>query len=321
MRRLALISLTVTACGDAPVVLRVGRADTVVVNHQHAVPLPLTAVFQNGDTVGQPAARWRQVGGPSLNLTDSGTVTCTAAFDARVVAEYESRRAEALIRCRPIKGFLFFGNSVSMRLSDAPAVYPINAVDVDGNPVPLIAGEAVIEDTSIAELDSGRVIAKRYGSTSIRIRAGNCSTRVSVTIRDTVASLADIQPFVDYKHSMTLVSGEYWSSALPAGHLILRLDTDSLAHDRVALGVLRANCARIRESRQELSCMTGDTSIVVVRRRPSAGDGSDTAQVVITRANWGPTFKEPQMRRVSRPRREPRDTTCSEIFNWRGRAR
>jgi hypothetical protein len=319
-RPLALLALALVACADAaPVQLRVGRGDSVVVNHTSTVPLPLTAVAANGARREQPRAQWRQLSGPDLQLTDSGTVTCTAAFDARVRVQVGTLTKEAVVRCRPIRGVLFFDGGVQLRPGDAPREYPFYAIGLDNQPVQLIAGEAAVLDTSVAELVDGKVRAKRAGTTDILVKAGDCRKFISVMVRDTVSDLAQLRPYSDYIVPLRLVSGEYQAIPVPAGHLIVRLDTDSLAHDRLALGVLRANCARMRPDPQHLSCMTGDTSVVVVRRRPSAGAGSDTGRLIIARADWGPTAPQDANRRRVRAAGGESTAQCPHMLSWTGR--
>ena len=326
MRLRGLTVLFLAACTDkATIELRVGRGDSVVVNHRSSVPLPLTAVVRDGRTIEQPRASWRQVSGPDLRLTDSGTVTCTAAFDARVEVRLGALTKEAIVRCRPIRGVLFYDGGVTMRPGDAPRDYPFYAVGMDDAPVNLIAGEAAVLDTSVAEMVDGKVRAKRPGATGILVKAGNCRKIVSVVVRDTVGDLTRLRPYSDFIVPLRLVSGEYWAIPLPAGHLMIRLETDAPARDRLMLGVLRANCARVRPEPQHFSCMTGDTSVAVVRRRAGAGLGSDTAQLFIARADWGPLAPmdstQERARRTARQLRNEEDSMCQNTLNWRARRR
>lgn len=325
--RLASVCVAVVcaACTDAaPVRIVAGRTDTLVVNHRREVSLPVAAVNADGDTVVGGIASWRLVSGDNVGLTDSGTVHCTQNADAVVEARARGDVARHFtLFCRPLKGVLF-GDALTMRPDGEPRLYGVPAIGLDDQPVTMLAASVAILDTNVARIEGDRVRPKRIGATEIVVRAGDCQSRVAVDVVARVDDPFAIGEYAEYLEPVQLVSNEYRTWKVPAGHLMIRLDADTAAHERLVLGALNANCARDRQGGvQAWSCITNDSTVVVLRRR-GASAGSDRGTLVLRRAPWGRYSQTDSVRRAQRvrvPRPVVDDTLCPAMFGWVGRPR
>lgn len=318
------VAVALAACTDAePVRIVAGRTDTLVVNHRREVSLPVAAVNAQGDTVVGGIASWRRVSGDDVQLTDSGTVHCTQNADAVVEARSGNVARQFTLFCRPLKGVLF-GEALTMRPDGEPVLYGVPAIGLDDQPVTMLAASVAILDTNIARIEGDRVRPRRIGATEIVVRAGDCQSRVAVDVVARVDDPFAIGEYAEYLEPVQLVANEYRTWKVPSGHLMIRLDADTAAHERLVLGALNANCARARNGGvQAWSCITSDSTIVVLRRR-GASAGSDHGTLVLRRAPWGRYSSADSVRRAQRgrvPRPAVADTMCPTMFGWVGRPR
>jgi|GEM_PF-1815934 len=310
--------LLLSACTDRKVTqLEPVRSDTVVVNNMRPVSLPIRALGASGSEQSTRGVRWRWLSGDTMVVTDSGTVTCARRADARVEASIGAVRRELLVRCRPIQGLRFWGSGVSLRLHEGPQVYRLWPIGPEGEPVELLAGVAAIVDTSIAVLKDSLVYPRRRGVTGLDVRIGDCDKRLIVTVIESVDSLRGLLPEQEFVAPIQLVSGEFATWRFSTGLHEIQLFTDSAHQQTLRMGVLGANCARGRESAQQLHCVTTDTSVVMVRNlTPTTRRSTLTGTLRISRR------PQPGVR-TDRPyasggalRRKPASTAADSVCPW-----
>lgn len=316
----ALALLTTTACTDpTPARIVAGRTDTLVIHHRRLIALPAVAVNAAGDTLTRGITGWQRTSGDDIALTDSGTVHCTRNAEAVVAARAGRVARQFVVRCRPLKGFVW-GTGLALRPGGAPQPYPLWAIGLDDEPVTDLAAEVGLVDTAVAELvGTDRIRGKRPGGTALRVRAGDCRTSVGVTVVARVDDPFAVGEWAEHVAPMRLVGSEYRTWRVPVGHLELSLDASDDVQARLRLGVAHANCAALRSAPQGLSCITTDSTVVVVRRvgRGTHRAGSDSGALVIRRAAWGRQSTTAAARQRT-PVRAPDsgDTLCPLLMGW-----
>ncbi|MCA0375679.1 MAG: hypothetical protein LCH84_08420 [Gemmatimonadetes bacterium] len=316
---LALLLAAPACTTPTPARIVAGRTDTLVIHHTRPIALPAVAVNAAGDTLPGGITRWRRVSGDTVALADTGTVHCTRRSETVVAAEAGAVSRQFVVRCRPLKGFVW-GAEVLLRPGSAPQPFPIYAIGTDDEPITDLAAEVGVVDTAVAELVGGsRVRAKRPGGTALRVRAGDCRTTIGVSVVDRVDDPFAVGEWAEHVAPTRLVGSEYRTWRVPVGHLELSLDGDAGAQERLRLDVAHANCAALRSAPQGLSCITTDSTVVVVRRLGRGKDrvGSDSGALVIRRAAWGRQSVTAAARQRAPVREsDTGDTLCPLLMGW-----
>lgn len=308
----------VCACSDRSVTrLEPVRTDTIVVNNMRPVSLPIRALDAAGTERSTRGIHWRWLSGDTIAITDSGTVRCTRRSDARVEASVDRARRELLVRCRPIQGLRFWGSGVSLRLGEGPQVYRLWPVGPEGEPVELLAGVAAIVDTSIAVLKDSLVYPRHRGVTGLDVRIGDCDKRLMVVVTESVDSLRGLLPEQEFVAPIQLVSGEFVTWRFAPGLHEIQLFTDSAHQQTLRMGVLGANCARGRESAQQLHCVTTDTSVVMVRNlTPTNRRSTLTGTLRISRRPQPGVRADQPYARLGALRRKPESEVADSVCPW-----
>jgi hypothetical protein len=261
-----------SACSSRDVRIVAGTNDSLVINNRVSVPLPVYGVDIRGRRHAIVGLRYQQISGDSISLTEDGRVTCSARADARVRVSHERLMKTFSLLCRPIL-------AVSVKRlwvladGDSAALDPI-AIDVDGKHEALIAGVAVVEDTSIAYVAHGKVFGRRPGETNISIDAGDCSDWTRIEVDERVPTSLGLTPFqVFVSGPVELAPGELRTWQVTPGPYAIW--TDHHAEPGFAFGTANMNCADgVRAGQYSCIALANGTVVVRNMRRTGAVHGT-----------------------------------------------
>lgn len=275
MRPGLFVSLTIvlaSACSSRDLRIVAGTNDSLVVNNRLSVPLPVYGVDARGRRHTIAGLRYRRIGGDSMALTPDGRVTCSRRADARVTVSHERLTKTFSLLCRPILAIRAKRIWV-LSDGDSAALDP-SAIGMDGEHEPLIAGVAMVQDTSIAYVDHGKVFGRRSGQTSILIDAGDCRDDATVEVNQIVATALALAPFqVFVGGPVDLAPGELRTWTVAPGPYSIWTGGDT---DRgFAFGTSNINCARDSfEGRYSCIALANGTVIARNMRRTGSVRGA-----------------------------------------------
>jgi len=215
-----------TACSSRVVRIVAGTNDSVVVNNRLSVPLPVFGVDARGRRHTMTGLRYQHIGGDSISLTPDGRVTCSRRADAQVSVSHERLTKTFFLLCRPILAVSV--KRIWVLADGGSADLDPTAIGMDGGHEPLIAGFAVVQDTSIAYIDHGKVFGRRPGETNIIIDAGDCSDWARVEVYKRVATSLSLAPFqVFVGGPVELAPGEFQTWRVTPGPYDIWTDDDT----------------------------------------------------------------------------------------------
>ena len=278
MRLGPFVSLTIvfaSACSSRVVRSVAGTNDSLVINNRLSVPLPVYGVDARGRRHTIAGLRYRRIGGDSISLTPDGRVTCSRRADARVSVSHGLLTRTFSLLCRPI---LAVGVKRIWVLADGDsAALDPTAIGMDGGHEPLIAGVAVVQDTSIAYIDHGKVFGRRPGETNITVDAGDCSDWTRVEVNERVATSLGLAPFqVFVGGPVELAPGELRTWRVTPGPYDIWTDDDT--ERGFAFGTSNINCAAGVRAGQ-YSCIALANGTVIVRNMRRTGSVRGTVLV------------------------------------------
>src|SRR5687768_14427028 len=100
---LIFVFLCMTACKGAPARLVAGNEDTVVLNTQRAVQLPVRVLDARGRGLDSTGVRYEWTSGAPITVSNSGMTTCTQTGDAKVRASLGQLVTDIVVYCRPVR--------------------------------------------------------------------------------------------------------------------------------------------------------------------------------------------------------------------------
>lgn len=226
-----------------PARLVAGVADTVVVNNQRPVQLPIRVLDAAGHVLPDTGVRYLWTSGVPVSVSDNGVATCTQPGDATVRASLGRLSTHLLLRCRPVREVrtLLMMNLV---VGDSPQDLPFEAVGVDGRPVRLLTGRVTVLDSTIATVEDLRIRGRAPGSTSLDIRIGDRLGHASVHVYERVSTPERIRPGQHVAVPVRLAGGEMrrWRIAAAPELYFLAMLPDRDEQQMPGLAIIGANC-------------------------------------------------------------------------------
>ena len=147
------------ACNGPPARLVAGTADTIVVNNRRPVQLPMRVFDAAGHHLDSTSVRYQWTAGVPVEVSATGIVTCTQAGDATVHAALGALTTHVTLRCRPVSNVRAL-RMMNLVVGDSAQEFPFEAIDVDGRPVTLLAGDLTVEDSTIVTVEGVCVRAR-----------------------------------------------------------------------------------------------------------------------------------------------------------------
>lgn len=251
-----------------PARLVAGRADTVLINSRHAVPLPVRVLDAAGHELAA-GVRYVWVSGEPLAVSDSGRVTCTRRLDATVRASLGTLATQFTVLCRPIRrfGVTLDADHGPLVVGGAPMSLAIEAVGLDGAPETQIAGTLAVEDTTVVVARGDRLYPRGPGIASVALDLGDCVLPVGFEVYERVGTPSALrrreQVFMD--GPLGLADGERRVWRLPAGEYRVELLPVRGVETGPVLGTTAMNCVG---AGQVLHCIAlADASVNIRFRR------------------------------------------------------
>lgn len=257
--------------------LAAGASDTIIVNNRAPSPLPLRALDVAGREVPGAPIRFTWVGGDTLPIDSSGTVSCTRSGNFAVRATLGSMATRVVVRCRPVE-YLRIPGPLQFILGDSatsqPLALPVEAYGPDGRRVIEFAGSAQVNDSRVAALRGLTVIPRTRGITLAGVTVGDRSAAIGVHIYQRVSSLAALDTLLSVPFEQRLFAvplrlehGEYQRQYLPPGGWMLAMLPEEDDPDGIRLRVEGAACqAHLLNAPRRFGCNTGPGASVIVYR-------------------------------------------------------
>jgi hypothetical protein len=266
MRRLILVLafLAPAACKGPAARLVAGNADTIVVNNQKPVQLPMRVFDAAGHSLDSAGVQYQWTAGVPVSVSATGVVTCTQAGDATVRASLGRLTTQLILLCRPV------GRVRSLRMMNlvvgGPAQeLPFDAVDADGRPVTLLTGQVTVEDSTIATVEGVRVRARTTGSTGLTMRIGDRLAYASVHVYERARTPEGIRAGQRLAVPVRLGGGEMrrWRISASPDNYFLAILPDNDAHPAPALAIVGANCSPGLGPQSYFCLAQHDASVIV----------------------------------------------------------
>jgi hypothetical protein len=215
-RRLADVSLLALALGlgvsacrlrperepDAQLIhFTAARGDTIVVNNEKPVPLPLPDLSA-GERAQRGAILFEPIASRELELTAGGTVTCRHYGNANVRARIDGTPRTYQLLCRPVREFYTHGGPIQFVTGDPVSGLPLDTVQgigiyargPDNEPVTRLSGTLYIPDANIARGDGLRLTPRGIGSTLTSVTVGDHNAGQGVYVFELISSIAALRP-------------------------------------------------------------------------------------------------------------------------------
>ena len=243
-------------------------SDTLVINGRAPVLAEAKLLNASGHAIWHGRLHYGELPTTIAHSSADGSVRCTGSGDATLTVSHGAIRHDVAIRCRPIARFGFADAKVTLELGGPPQEMLIDARDSDHRPIDLLRGEAIIRDTSVAQLRGTLVYPRKIGRTFIEVRfAGGPRTVLVVSVERSAAASV-----------VSMVGGQFQTWHLEPGYYRVQLQTadSTRPQPRLVLGAINSNCAD-GHGAQEYYCITKDNSAFVVR--DVAATGSHTTQL------------------------------------------
>jgi hypothetical protein len=256
--------LAASACKGPPARLVVGASDTVVVNNERPVQLPIQVLDAAGRVLPDTGVRFQWTSGVPVPVSATGVATCTQPGDATVRASLGPLATQLFLRCRPVRevrGLLM----MNLVLGDPPQELSFEAVGVDGRPVTLLTGQITVGDSTIATLEGQRIRARAPGMTWLSTRVGDRDAGASVHVYERVTTPEGIRPGQHLAVPVRLAGGEMRRWRIPAARelyfLAMLPDGDERRMPRLA--IVGANCMRWLDAHSFFCVAQHDASVFV----------------------------------------------------------
>jgi hypothetical protein len=238
----AVALLFVSACKGPPARLVGGVSDTVIVNNERPIQLPIRVLDADGHVLPNAGVRYRWTSGVPVSVSATGMATCTQSGDATVRASLGVLTTDLLLRCRPVRDVRTL-RMMNLVVGGPAEELPFEAVGVDDRPVTLLTGQVTILDTTIATVENLRIRARAPGSTAIDMRIGDRVAGASVHVYERVATPEGILPGQHVAVPVRLAGGEMRRWRLPAAREVYFLTMlPERAEDIPRLAIVGANC-------------------------------------------------------------------------------
>ncbi len=260
----ALTMMAIALRNGPPARLVAGNANAVVVNNQRPMQLPLRVLDAAGRSLDSSRVVYKWLSGATASVSENGVVTCSERGDAMVRASLKGLTTNVRVHCRPVRG-VRAPWMLELVVGDAPADIPFEAVDMDGERETMLTGRLSVSDSSVATLTDQRLVARRGGSTSLKILIGDKREDMSVHVFAPARSPERMTSGQHLAIPVRLASGETrrWQIA-PAHELYyiaIRPDRDGGTPPHLA--IIGAQCSRGPDAHSFFCVAVNNTSVVV----------------------------------------------------------
>ncbi len=246
----ALVLLVASACKASsakgpPARLVAGISDTVVLNNQRPVQLPIQVLDAAGHVLADTGVRYQWTSGMPVSVAANGVVTCTQPGDATVRASLGRLSTHLLLRCRPVREVRGL-RMMNLVVGDSAQDLPFEVVGVDGRPVRLLTGRLTVLDSTVATLEGQRIRARAPGSTALDMRIGDRLAHASVHVYERVNTPEGIRPGQHVAVPVRLAGGEMRRWRIPAAREVyfLAILPDGDEQQMPRLAIVGATCER-----------------------------------------------------------------------------
>jgi hypothetical protein len=271
-----VMPLALSACEGPPAQIVVRASDTVLVNSRAPVQLPVQVLDDAGRELRPSGVRFESRSDDSIRVSGLGRVTCTRRGSAEVRVTLGDLSTRLHVLCRPVKGFTSYPPPTPPLVAGGPPqALTFGAVGVDGEPVTILAGRLVVEDTQVAAVHDQMIVPNAPGFTTIELDLGHCVLGIEVEVHERVAEPLELrnrqQLFALYP--LRLADGEERSWRIHPGEYRIGLAPDTGQDARLQLATTAMNCVRDPGVAQDLHCAALPGASVSVRNPRSAGGG------------------------------------------------
>ena len=269
------IVLAIVLSDGPPARLVAGSSNAVVVNSERPIQLPMRVLDAAGRTLDSSRVVYEWVSGGSVSVSANGIVTCNERGDATVRALLNELSANVRVHCRPVRK-VRGPWMLELVVGDAPTDIPFEALNVDGERETMLTGRLAVSDSSVATLQDQRLLARRSGSTSLKIRIGDEAGDMSVHVFEPALSPERMKPGQHLAIPVRLASGESQRWLLTPAHelyyIAIRPDRDGGTPPNVA--IVGAQCTRGFDA-HSFYCVAVNNTSVVVYNSPATGRGRE----------------------------------------------
>jgi len=220
-----------------------GGSNEIIVNSVRPVRLSMRALDARGRVLRDTGVRYQWVSGAPITISTAGVVTCTQPGDAAVRAALGEVNTTTVLRCRPVRE-VHAPAMLDIVIGDSARDVPFEALDREGRPVTLLAGQFTVGDSAIVTLEGQRIRARAAGSTWVTARFGDRASFNSVHVYERVQTLEEIRPGQHAAIPIRLVGGEMRQWRLPPGGYFLAILPDGDEQARPRMAVAGANCVQ-----------------------------------------------------------------------------
>ena len=295
---LALVLLC--ACGPTPpnepvTQLAHDGSDTIVVNGRHPTQLELRALDAAGLPVPGAAVQYVRVGGDSIPLDSSGTVTCTPSGAVEVLATAGQARQHLTILCRVVE-YVRVAGPFQFVLGDAllsrPRSVQVDAYDLSAKRIAPIAYSIGVMDTSIAVVHGRVLFPRRRGITALGARSGDRDIGAGVHVYQRVSALDALDTLLRvppderlFAVPLLLQPGEMRRQRLPPGDWMLTMVPESdTSKNRIRLRIEGSRCTdHFLNTPRRWGCAAGTGAAVVLYREQGSPRATDSTSYLLVR--------------------------------------
>lgn len=264
----AIAILVASACKGPPTRIVASNSNTVVVNNQRPVQIPIQVIDAAGHILPDTGVRYRWTAGVPVTMTATGVVTCTQSGDATVRASLGPLATRLLLRCRPVSD-VRATPLMNLVVGDPAQALPFEAVGMDDRPVTLLAGRVTVDDSAIVAIEGLRIRARAPGSTGLTMRVGDREAFMGVHVYQRAQTPEGIQPGQHVAIPVRLSGGETrrWrlSAAPELYYLSMLPDRDEQQMPR--LTIVGANCSPALDAKSFWCIALHSASVIVYHPR------------------------------------------------------
>jgi hypothetical protein len=244
MRRLIFPALFfASACENPPARIVAGVADTVVINSNRPVLLPIRVLDADGHVLTDTAVRYRWKSGLPISVSAKGVVGCSKSGDATVRASLGPLATDVLVRCRPVRTVRAL-RMLNLVVGGPDQDLPFEAVGMDGQPVTLMTGQITVEDSAILSVTGLSIRALAAGESGLTMRVGNRTAFTNVQAYAVARSPEGLRPGQRVAVPVRVAGGEMqrWRLSRSPHLYFLAMLPDSSEELMPRLAIVGANC-------------------------------------------------------------------------------
>ena len=242
-----------------------GQSDTVVVNSQRPVRIPVRVHDEAGHVLPDTDVRFTEATGATIPISASGEITCAQRGDLTVRAAVGNLSTLVTVHCRPVETVRLV-TPIQFVVGDSARSLPLTAYAPDNRPVELLAARVRVSDSNVVALDRLRVAPRTWGTSSLAVDVGDRQGWASVHVYDRANGLDELRRERRLiAVPVQLAAGEMRRWRLPAGDWMLTMWPEEDEERGLQLRIERANCEPLQQiSKRRYHCWVTDEATVIV---------------------------------------------------------